>query len=225
MSMSRGIPFTPPSPPNPQPPSDKPSLPPRLPPPPQSAHPKTPESAPPASSHEGSTGASETTLTPQAPAAAGAGRPSGVPVIIERAREVRRTWPPPSPREPSMWSSLSMGLSSQSLSVVRGGGVLDHEAGREAGDLGGETGHSFLSPATTTSKTSLRSTVEDEERPCRPMVGRCGAAPGGRPLMPHAVWFRALVLAFFSWTGQISTVESLEGGSLTDSGPGMDPNG
>jgi len=43
--------------------------------------------------------------------------------------------------------------------------------------------------------------------------------------MPHAVWFRVLLLALFSWTGQISTVESLEGGSPTDSGPGMDPNG
>jgi len=42
--------------------------------------------------------------------------------------------------------------------------------------------------------------------------------------MPHAVWFHALLLALFSWTGQ-STVESLEGGGLTDSGPGMDPNG
>jgi hypothetical protein len=35
----------------------------------------------------------------------------GRPVIMERAREVRRICPPPSPREPSMRRGVGMGFS------------------------------------------------------------------------------------------------------------------
>jgi hypothetical protein len=41
--------------------------------------------------------------------------------------------------------------------------------------------------------------------------------------MPQAGWLRAFFVALFSWTG--FSTDDLEGTSLGDSGPGMDPNG